>query len=65
MRELDSLTKQTEITALTIHERIARIHDALRILRDMTLMLYEATPRLTPDRHWRSWRRLASVPRYL
>jgi len=45
MRELDSITKQTEVTALTIHERIARIHDTLRALRDMTLVLYEATPR--------------------
>jgi len=45
MRELETIIKQAEVTALTIHERIARIHDALRTLRDMTLLLYEATPR--------------------
>jgi len=45
MRELESIAKQVEVTALSIRERIARIHDALYALRDLTLSLYESTPR--------------------
>lgn len=53
MRELETITRQAEVTALTINERIARIHDALRSLRDMTLALYEATPRdAAAVQHW-------------
>jgi PAS domain S-box-containing protein len=45
MRELESIAKQVEVTALSIRERIARIHDALYALRDLTISLYENTPR--------------------
>lgn len=48
MRELESIAKQVEVTALSIRERIARIHDALYALRDLTLSLHESTP-LTPQ----------------
>ena len=45
MLELDAIASQVEITALSIQERIARIHDALHSLHDLTIALYEATPR--------------------
>jgi PAS domain S-box-containing protein len=53
MRELESIAKQVEVTALSIRERIARIHDALHTLHDLTLSLYETTPRdETAVRDW-------------
>ena len=45
MLELDAIARQVEVTALSIQERIARIHDALHALRDLTISLYEAAPR--------------------
>jgi hypothetical protein len=45
MLELDAIACQVEVTALSIQERIARIHDALHSLYDLTIALYDATPR--------------------
>jgi two-component system cell cycle sensor histidine kinase/response regulator CckA len=49
MRPSETLAKQVQVTAMNIRERVARIHDALHALHDLTLSLYRATPRKKDD----------------
>jgi len=45
MSELEVITRQVELTALSIKGRMDRIYDALHALRDVTLAVWSATPK--------------------